>query len=175
MTLEYELSKKECLEFLSSHLLETSLAKYQLLIFKIFLILLFILSFFILHFISALIINTIYFFILLKLNKIYLSGFKKRFEKSNNDIIFLNKLVIYLKNDLFFLKTQHETIKIPFNSILYIYISDKYIFILNTVSKDILLPTHIFKSEIEKKFFLNILKNLTISNIFPKNYSIISS
>lgn len=175
MTIEYELSEKECLDFIFSHILETSLAKYQLLIFKIFLILLCILSFLILHFISAIIINVLYIFILLKLNSFYLSGLKKRLKKSNYNIIFFNKLLLSLKNDSLFIKTQYESIEIPFSTINYIYNSNKYIFILNKVSKDILLPTHIFESEIEKKNFLDTFKNLLISDTFPKNYSIIAS
>ncbi|MEG0516890.1 MAG: hypothetical protein RR523_14715, partial [Cetobacterium sp.] len=178
MTIEYELSGKECLEFISSNISKTKTTK------KI------IRQFAILYLLFELLIISIYskpisfffgiliLFLILSSKKIYLYGFKKRFKTrllENSISIIFDNLILNVSNDFLIAKAKYEHLFIPFDKINSIYISTQYIFIFSKISKDILIPIKIFNSIEDIDVFLKLFQsdNINITRDFPKDYSFI--
>lgn len=87
--------------------------------------------------------------------------------------IFLNSISLTINNNILNLKSQYEDISIPFDKITGIYIISNFIFITNSIYKDILIPLTIFDSEKNKNNFISNFKNFSINKSFPKNYKFI--
>ena len=189
MTLEYELSEKECLKFLKKTLPNTIYYKKSFITYLIFsIILIFLTIIFNLPAIilfpnSSLIMLIISFFLILSillyiinLKKIIFSAFEKRFKNTIKfSPIFLYKLTLKICNDTLTIQSKYESITIPLSEITIIYLSDNYIFLLNEITKDILIPNYIFPSIQDKTNFLNIFNKKNIPQSFSclANYKFI--
>lgn len=80
-----------------------------------------------------------------------------------------------LKTDdnLININSKYELISIPFEKIKSIFVSEYYILIISKVSKDILIPTYVFDSNIEENNFLEQFKDSLKTRSFPKDYNFI--
>ena len=178
MVLKYDLSEKICLDFLTSNILKTRQAKKYIRQFSI-LYLFFIVFLFLNYSLTvSIFLSVIIICVILSLKKIFLISFKKKFRNPsirNSNIIFFNKLILNLSNNLVNIKSEYENVSIPFDKIKYIYISDEYIFIINKISKDILIPINILDSISDKNEFLNFFtdKNIIVTTTFPDDYSFV--
>lgn len=180
MNIDYELSEKECLDFLKKNLPKTTYFKKSLFTYLILSIIIIILSIIIIipHLsIAKLIASSILILLniafIMKLKKILLSAFEKKFKNSIKfSTIFLYKITLNISDNILIVQSNHENISIPFEQIDCIYISNNYVFLISKISKDILIPVNVFSYMQDKTNFLNLFnkKNITIIYSFPNNY-----
>ncbi|GAA0675158.1 hypothetical protein GCM10008903_03420 [Clostridium cadaveris] len=115
------------------------------------------------------------FIFIINLKKLILFSCCRSLKKRETNLytIFLNSISLTINNNILNLKSQYEDISIPFDKITGIYIVNNFIFITNSICKDILIPLTIFDSEKNKNNFISNFENFSINKSFPKNYKFI--
>ncbi|MGL5868414.1 hypothetical protein [Clostridium chrysemydis] len=180
MNFNYTLTSEECLEFIKENIPKTKYFSIELLANRtVFVLLLFLFyNFFtndIFYFIILVIIIVI---IILLLKKVLILSHCRRFKISPQNSSFITSKNISLEiistdkidTNILNLKTDYESISIPFTKIYSIFISSKYIFITSSISKNILIPTTEFKSEQQQNTFLNSFNKSMLTKNFPNTY-----
>ncbi|MGL6184450.1 MAG: hypothetical protein ACRC1T_03620 [Clostridium chrysemydis] len=180
MNFNYTLTSEECLEFIKENIPKTKYFLIELIAHIVTFLLLLLLSYTLFkeRLLSFSIIAIFIFIVILFLKKIVISSHCRRFKISPQNSSFITSKNISLEiistdkidTNILNLKTNYESISIPFTKIDSIFISSKYIFISSSISKNILIPTTEFKSEQQQNTFLNSFNKSMLTKNFPSNY-----
>lgn len=183
MQFNYTLTVNDCLNFLKSNISKTKYFIIELIANIATFILLLCLFYNVFS-------NDIFYFkillviiliIILLLKKVIILSHCRKFKISPQNSSFIANSNIYFELNCFddinqsniYLKTDYESFIVPLTKITHIFLSSDFIFITNSVSKDILIPTNIFKSDLDKNNFLNCFNASLLTVKFPSNYKFV--
>lgn len=115
------------------------------------------------------------FLFIVNLKKLILFSCCRSLKKRETNLYtsFLNNISLTITNNILNLKSEYEDISIPYDKITGIYLFNDFIFITNSISKDILIPLNIFNSQKNKNDFIHKFKDFSIKRSFPKDYKFV--